>query len=221
MTSLDELGMPPSSVSEDYVPGMHRFQVADQTKMYLVHRFTFTATDAQEFVGNLLFEAGAYEAARNNGQMMDIQFDEAALGAEDVHIVEALTSFMLHLPTPVAIKEPTGDLLWGNRAYLQMSRSRTVAQIRGKQTGDLFQLDHNEVQNHENIAKTSKVGILASELVRSIERRVLRFPILDSDRNVIYLGAVGTGTADSRLAPKVAQWPEETLDIGEDPETAR
>ena len=172
--------------------GLLTEQVGDKEKRsFSLHRFAFEASE-KNYLGRVLFSTEEYEVARRSEILKPLPNVPISDDNTDEEIKPVLASFLNHLPTAAVIKDREGKLLWANGTYLSIVARKALSEITGFRTSEIVEVADGTLDKHEDLVRQQKTGLLACEVVNDIQRRTLRFPILDSEGNIEFLAAIGT-----------------------------
>jgi len=157
-----------------------------------VLRFQFVSSNSETYIGYVMFSAGAHEAAGEGEVLLKVRPPESAATCSP-DTISLLGEFLRQLPLLASIRDLELRTVWSNPAYAA-AWGRTPEELQGLRTEEISpdrELDPG-VQHHKKRAIEEKTGVFASEFANEFQYRVLRFPLLDSEENVTYLGAIST-----------------------------
>lgn len=181
----------------------------NEKRSFSLHRFPFELSE-KRYIGRVLFATEEYEVARRSEILKPLPSPAVADNAADEELRTVLASFLSELPMAAVIKNPQGQLLWANQVYLSIVSRRAFSEIAGFRSSEIVEVADGTLDKHENLVRQQKTGVLACEVVNNIQRRTLRFPILNSAGQVEFLAAIGT----ERLAAFVAGRKEDDAALG-------
>jgi PAS domain-containing protein len=172
--------------------GLLTEEVGDKEKRsFSLHRFAFEASE-KKYLGRVLFSTEEYEVARRSEILKPLHHVPFSEDSGDEEIRTVLASFLEQLPTAAVVKDREGKLLWANGTYLSIVARKALSEIAGFRTSEIVEVAEGTLEKHEELVRQQKTGLLACEVVNHIQRRTLRFPILDSEGDIEFLAAIGT-----------------------------
>jgi hypothetical protein len=101
--------------------------------------------------------------------------------------------FLEYCPASIAIKDPSAHFVWGNSVLLDLAGASSLETIKGRTAEEVFQLLPSDpiIANDASVDQM-KIWICVEETLPNWKPRTsIRFPILDSDERVQFIGAVG------------------------------
>lgn len=169
-------------------------------------QFTFKDADGKLFTGDLLMpHASVQNALRGQAALMPIirpPSQQTYLSApQDMSKRACQAAFLEALPISSVIKDLGGRYQWANTAMLnELGSEKSWEDIIGKRLVEWWSPNAEshalarEVDEQEELVKTKKIGYLVPTHVNDdISRIGLRFPLLDAQQRVTYVGTIAVG----------------------------
>lgn len=181
---------------ELYTPGN---QGQLETTTFDSWQFSFFDSEDQRYRGDLLLPHNAVSTARQERELL-LPLPQTLrdllshpLTAHEEGVPDRLSSFLEAIPVSVAVKDVGGRYQWANPFFLEKIAKKQLKEIVGRKPGELFNVTGiAAIDEQETVVKVRKMGLLAPAPVnRTLMRVGLRFPLLDSQGRVTYLGALG------------------------------
>jgi len=180
-------------------------EVTPERILFESWQFALFDANGKQYKGDLLLPHGSVEnALRGQGVLLPVpsrQSSTPEIPMPDKLLRGRQAAFLERLPISAVIKDLGGRYLWANKAMLdEVEHEREWSEIIGKKLIEWWfpQKDAAElaaaVDEQEELVRIKKTGYLVSTRVKDhLTRPGLRFPLLDSQQRVVYLGTLGLG----------------------------